>query len=842
MQIDTSSSPSLSQRAVFIVNGCLEFVLLLIVCASPWAYGSVGAQAKFYLLIAIAALVALWVLRLLLSNSIDWKQCPVAMCLAATLLLGILQVTPLNKSWLATLAPGTAQLLTDLLPAEPEAMTQSTTFANVGWSSAGSMLSLYPGETRAAILPFLAILLLFLVVRNNPLNPGATRRLCFVLFLNGSALALFALIQFFSTPERGKIYWTYQSQGTSFGPFINRNHFAFYLNLCIGPSLGLLLSCRTASTADSSMTWVQRCLNGVREMLLSPAALWLGCGIGLMLTSAVFCLSRGGVLAMLSGAAICSVMISWIGARNLRLATVLLSVSIAFGLLMWFGFEAIESRIGTLWSGEALKDGRVYVMSRSWPLVSQFPIFGTGMGTFPHVEPLALHATEDVGSLYEHAHNDYLEDLIEGGIIRLGLRLAAIAFVFAYAMKAYRHKVGSADGALVLGLLFAFSTVVVHSFFEFGLYVAAIAVLAAVVCGHICNSGDERTEAEGSKEPWEVLVQRAGMLAGVTGCAVIGWLFWVEGAKAITLRTLEDQLTSEATTSLQLVAEDDLERSIPIAYKIANLYPLDAGKRFVVAETHFYLYKRLVGQKDNPLAAAAAQRQLETALQHTVHARNLCPILAEPNTRLAAHSEVFSHADPKSAYMNRAKRLAPADAQLWYLCGLQELADGQNETAWESWRQSLSLSDVGLSRILDRSLAVLTTDEILAKVLPDRPSVLVAAAMYFFPDPESVEERKPFLEKALTQLSVSSSKLNSAQLQTKATVCRLLGRQDEALISYRESLSADPEQIATRLQLATLLLEMNKPTEARHELGLILGQQPNHQEAKALLNEIDRDN
>ena len=195
-------------------------------------------------------------------------------------------------------------------------------------------------------------------------------------------------------------------------------------------------------------------------------------------------------------------------------------------------------------------------MSRSWPLVSQFPLFGTGMGTFPHVEPLALHATEDVGSLYEHAHNDYLEDLIEGGVIRLGLRLAAIAFVFAYAIKAYRQKVGSADGALVLGLLFAFSTVVVHSFFEFGLYVAAIAVLAAVVCGHICNTGDERTETERSKEPWEVLVQRAGMLAGLTGCAVIGWLFWIEGSKAINLRALEGQLTSEATTSLQFVAED----------------------------------------------------------------------------------------------------------------------------------------------------------------------------------------------------------------------------------------------------------------------------------------------
>ncbi len=840
MQDNKHGSLSFSQRAVLITNGCIEAILLLMVCVSPWAYGAVGADAKLYLLMAVVALLAIWLLRLLFSSGINWKHCPVAMCLAGTLLLGLFQICPLNAPLLRAVAPGTASLMEQLLPTQAEQFQQSTLYKNVGWESAGSMVSLYPGETRNAVFYLLAVLLLFLVVRNNPLNAGAPRRLCIALLVNGSALALFALIQFFSTPERGKIYWSYQSQGTSFGPFINRNHFAFYMNLCLGPSLGLLLACRSGLAADASLSWPQRALHTVRELLLTPASLWIGCGVSLMLASIMFCLSRGGVLAMLSGAAICLLLAGWIGARNLRVVSVLLAICLAFGLLMWFGFDAIETRMGTLWTGEALKDGRVYLLSHSWPLISQFPLLGTGMGTFQFVEPLALHAAGDVGSLYEHAHNDYLEDLIEGGLVRLALRLAAIGFIFAYAFNAYRRHIGTANGALVLGLLFAFTSVVVHSFFEFGLYVAAIAVLATVICGQICNLGDREKSSAPPLKPEQLTTQRFSILAAVAGVVLVGWLFWTEGKKAIAVRDLEQAMTSQETTSFQLTAEEDLDKTIPLTYEIANLYPFDATKRLAVAEVHFYLYERLTGQENNPLAKLGAQRQLETALQHTLHARNLCPILAEPHARLAAHREAFALADSKSAYMNRAKRLAPADAHLWYLCGLQELTDNQFDSAWESWKQSLSLSEVGLPRILDRALVVLTPEQMLEKLIPNRPEVLLAAAMYFYPDPQSDAERVPFLERALAALPQSASTLTASDLQTKATICRLLDRKDEAVRSYQASIAANPEQIAPRLELATLLLELDKPAEARYELQLILGLQPSHQEARALLEEMDR--
>ena len=37
------------------------------------------------------------------------------------------------------------------------------------------------------------------------------------------------------------VFWTFQTDGAVFGPFICRNHFAFYLNLCLGLTTGLFL-------------------------------------------------------------------------------------------------------------------------------------------------------------------------------------------------------------------------------------------------------------------------------------------------------------------------------------------------------------------------------------------------------------------------------------------------------------------------------------------------------------------------------------------------------------------------------------------------------------------------
>ena len=94
---------------------------------------------------------------------------------------------------------------------------------------------------------------------------------------------------------------------------------------------------------------------------------------------------------------------------------------------------------------------------------------------------------------YEFAHNDYLEASAEGGIPRLLVSVAAVAVVLVLALRAYRRYRNHPAGAWVLGALAAFIAVAVHSFFDFGLHIPAVALLTTVLVAHLAALGARRT-------------------------------------------------------------------------------------------------------------------------------------------------------------------------------------------------------------------------------------------------------------------------------------------------------------------------------------------------------------
>src|SRR5439155_11921127 len=163
---------------------------------------------------------------------------------------------PLRPDLLDRLAPGTARIYEQLLPAQAEVLPLAET-REAAPPSTGSTISLYPGRTRQELIRLLAVLLLFAVVRQNTASVGSLRRLSIAVLVNGALLALFGLVQFFTSSPR-TVYWTLPSPATVFGPFVNRNHFAFYINLCVGLSVGLLLRPRYLTSSGPRESQGQR--------------------------------------------------------------------------------------------------------------------------------------------------------------------------------------------------------------------------------------------------------------------------------------------------------------------------------------------------------------------------------------------------------------------------------------------------------------------------------------------------------------------------------------------------------------------------------------------------------
>jgi O-antigen ligase/tetratricopeptide (TPR) repeat protein len=896
----------------------MEAILLAMVGLSAWAYGAVHPGFEFLLVTGVGLLVVLWGARFLLEGRLSWKNCPVVFGLTGVWLVGIWQLTPLPRPLLRVLSPATARLYDQLLPSQPEQLPAGAA-ADLVVKPAGLTISLYPHATRTRLVRLLALILVFAVVRHNLASPVALRRLGVVALLSGVLLSLFALVQLFTSP-RGQVYWSYSTLGQVFGPFICHNHYPYYVNMCIGLGFGVLWARRTSRHRLSGerrhgprqsqkegfplagpsseqprwlrAIWSRRGAGVPWDILQDPVSLWIGVALALMLVSILFSLSRGGFLALVGGFIFCLLVRLSCRGGSLRVEVGLLCLALALGLTSWLGWAQIEARLSTLWQGKALQEGRLPLWSDSLRSVKDFPVWGTGYGTYQYVEPLYRTTTLLASETIDHVHNDYIEMLVEGGLVGLVLILLVIGHILRRGYRAVRWHRSHRARSLALGALLAFVTVVIHSIGDFGLHIPAIALFATVICAHLSDLGSGESESVPNQYPGELdrrndkyripLRALAPVLAAVT-CLALALLLFGAGlqmCRTEALRLAAFQAGQQAGVAGQAQAIEYLEAAARLTPDDVELHTElgEAHARLFTAQKESITRQNTLGDAVNVvliplsvltppgivhvtpttlpgwLAVSEASRkradqeeqQLERehlvpALRHFLQGRGQCPLFPGPHLGLAARAALLAAADPPEAYLSRVELVAPCDPTLWYYCGLQHRQNGHPERAWESWRRCLDLSEQFLPQILDRSARVLGTEELVQKVLPDRPAVLLAAASRLYPQADAVAERTPFLRKALVLLDTDPAALSTPDLHTKATIQKTLGQAAEALALYQTLLAREPFHPGWRMELAQLFYKEGQLNEARAELLTVLSLEPKHAQAQALLLEVTKE-
>jgi O-antigen ligase/tetratricopeptide (TPR) repeat protein len=873
----------LREVAARVVGEGIEIGVLALVFLAPWAFGSTPPHYRLILDLGVAALTALWGARMVLAGRLIWRKCPVVWCLAAFILVGACQLVPLPEAVLRRISPATARLYDRLLPARQEVPPAGDS-VDTPRLTAGSTISLYPGATRRELGRYLAVLLLFVIVRSNVSPSSGLKRLAIGATVNGFLLAFFGLVQAFSADPH-TLYWTYPTNGQPFGPFINKNHFAFYVNVCAALGCGLLLSRIAVRGRPSVRQTPRRAIGagsharhdrgggsipsrGALGPVLDPTVLGIIFALGLMISSVLLSLSRGGFMALLGGLVI-GVMLRLRQHSGLQQARGVLLARMAavtmvcwpLALICWLGYDQVLGRIATLQGVEALQESRLSMWSRAFPLVRDFPLWGTGDGTYEFVESLhRVTDTLDADMIIDHAHNDYLEILVEGGLAQLVPAVLAIVLVWRFGLHAARRSAGLPTGGLAIGALMGLATVSIHSFSDFGMHIPACAALVTVLCAYICGEGEAGAGGAAVRMPGERnrALRRLGRLAPALGAGstlAVGLLLAHEGSRVYRAQRLA------VAASEQDLSHDParLERKVAYLEEATRLVPEDVRLQVDVATAHFVTF----GQRMYELAKAAGgdsqaspgsavpstgtddseagrlrREHLAPALLHLTRARDLCPLWAEIHMELAHYTADFAAAEARGAYLARAKLLSPAKADIWYRCGLYELEDKQPDRAWESWRRSLELSDLCLRQILDRSRSALGPSGILERVLPDRPDLLAAAAAHLCPTPG--EGRRPFLERALAVLAARPGPPSAQDLHLRATIERDLGRSAEALATYREALIRDPQRLEWRGELAELANEQGKYEDSRQELLTILSVRPDDAHFRALLDEVTR--
>ena len=151
----------------------------------------------------------------------------------------------------------------------------------------------------------------------------------------------------------------------------------------------------------------------------------------------------------------------------------------------WFGWDPIFERFNRIRNpaGE-ITESRIPRWKDSLEITRDYPVTGTGFGTF--ADAYKGYQISEVGKVVTHAHNDYIELAIEGGLIAVGLVTWFVISIFG----TYRRFLKRRDSYciyLYLGGLAGLASILFHSITDFNLHIGANGLYFFLICA-LCVS------------------------------------------------------------------------------------------------------------------------------------------------------------------------------------------------------------------------------------------------------------------------------------------------------------------------------------------------------------------
>jgi O-antigen ligase len=434
---------SLASRFLFL-NICVAVVL------SALAFGTVHYWALALFVLGAALTTVLWMADAWRIGKLRVSKNLLQLPLLGMLALGLIQLLPLrNPSEAGTLA----------IPAV-------------------TTLSLDPYSTRFVMMQVAALLVYFAATLVFTDTPHRLRLLVRTITIFGFFMAIFGLTQTLTSPT--KVYWFRElTQSTAFGPFINRHHFAGYMELTICLPLGLLFS----GAVERSKRFIYFFAAGLM-------------GVALIMTN-----SRGGFISLVAEL-LFLLVVAGIGRRRrkregqnnaqrakggaLRAALALALVVALFAGVVWLGGESALNRLVGSVNMADPTTGRAHFWSVTMDIIKAHPLIGTGLGAFGVVY---THYDSRNGLFrLEQAHNDYLQVLSDGGIAGAALGLLFVVMLFRMGFARRESKDVFRSG-VALGALAGCFAVLVHSFFDFTLHTTSNALLFLILAALATMNG-----------------------------------------------------------------------------------------------------------------------------------------------------------------------------------------------------------------------------------------------------------------------------------------------------------------------------------------------------------------
>lgn len=428
----------------------IRLLLILMIIFSPLARGSVSPLAFGPLQIVTALALLLWFLRMFKEGAIKIKRTELDMPILIFALLAIASI----------------------------------------------FRSPYKYDSIIELFKLLNLIAIFYLVVNNVKERGQISKIVNIIVILGGALSLFGIIQYLGGTANP--WWSNKRFLSSV--YVNHNHFAGFLELCIPLCLGLVLSEKTIEK-KSFYTYI----------------------IILMLAAFMFSMSRGAWLSL--SISMTAMFVMLYKRRLIRggfFIALLLLTAIAFLIVKNVDMNLFLNRVASY--KELDFSGRLEIWKAALNIVKERPLFGTGLGSFiyyfPKYRPLGFNLFANF------AHNDYLQVASETGIFGLFCMIGIFLLIVKNGFANYLISQSSFKKGISLGAAIGILSIAIHSFGDFNLRIPANAVLFTVISGIIFNLRS-RNQRPDTYFEFKLSKLSLGLVRPICSVAIFIWILCI---------------------------------------------------------------------------------------------------------------------------------------------------------------------------------------------------------------------------------------------------------------------------------------------------------------------------
>ncbi len=777
------------------MNKIVFYIFIFILLFSPLAFGTVETWS-----FTVMETCAVFAFLPVLIGAARQKQgflyeTPGVLPLLFFLVYILLQLVPLPQEIVRKASPETYRLYKEtVLVVQPEA-----------WIS----LSINKKATLTEFFRIASYVIFYVLTVQLFTKKEALKKTVAVVIIFASALSFFAILQHFI--PNNKIYWAREltKGGSMFGPYVNRNHYSGLMEMLFPLVLALFLFYKPRVFRRSFREKITAIFNrqGTNIYIL------LGFSAVLTATSVFLTLSRSGIVSLCLSMVFFGLMFLYKG-DNKKRAVIIIVIGILIVLSVgWFGWSPIFERFGKLKNDTGdISEMRLQIWKDGLNIIGDFPVSGTGFGTFVNIYPKYRSLPGD--RILNHAHNDYIEFISAGGAVAC---LIALWFILVFAYKifsAFRKRREVYSIYLFIASITGILAISMHSLTDFNLHIGANGLYLFFLLGLSVSAANTRmreglndTYLQKTSPPAKVLPAFIGILLAAVFIFNAGIL-----AGGLFFMKIKDVKLRDDT------AKQDLDNMKNAAYMAALCDPLEAKYHYAAANM-----ERLLSND-------------RAALHHYTRAVELNPTGGEYLQRLGL-------------VLSELKRDEAAEELLraGIICEVRNTARHKRYAVWlfsmgrkddgiRIIRKAISLEPEKTREYITLMILNNLGDEEISGALPDRvePHQLFADYLYRTGSESMAEET--YL-RSLKYLG-NEGRVSPSYFYRVSNFYRKKGRNEEALQIMRKAIEMLPVDAGVRIRTAEIYEKLGNNDMAEYEYRKALSLAPANQEAKTRLDKL----